>query len=188
MDILVALVNKIRGKDLNAPLLDPKVPPVTPVFTMTADQKAIERKRLLVLEPSTQEFVKSILTWARANGIPAILGETYRSREDELKIPASRSAIAPGNLSWHSVGRAFHLIIKDGRGNLDKAAYALVGDEVRKRGGVWLGDHVIKGPGGNFVDLAHYEYHPGLILWQYRKSQQAAKELALAEKRATKYG
>jgi hypothetical protein len=66
--------------------------------------------------------------------------------------------------------------------------YQTVGEEVRKRGGVWLGDHVIHGPGGDFVDLAHFEYHPGLTMWQYRKSPLAAKEVAMAEKRAARYG
>lgn len=187
MDLAVLLINKIRGKPLSSPLLDPQVPEVTPVFSMTSDQKAIEKKRLLVLEPSTQEFVRGILIWARAQGIPALLGETYVSPEDAKKIPASRTAITPGRLDWHQVGRAFHLIIKDGHGQLDKNAYKTVGDEVRRRGGVWLGDHVIHGPGGDFVDLAHYEYHPGLVLWQYRKSPLATRELAQAEKRAAQH-
>ena len=186
MDIAVALINKFRGRPVEAPLLD-QPPALTPTFTMTPDQKAIEKKRLLVLEPSTQEFVKSILVWSRANGIPAILGETYRSPEDAKKIPTSRTAIDPGKLDWHQVGRAFHLIIKDSRGQIDPAPYKIVGAEVRRRGGEWLGDHVIHGKGGNFVDLAHFEYHPGMILWQYRTSPLATKELAQAEKRASKY-
>ena len=187
MDLAFALINKLRGRPADAPMLDPGVPPVTPTFTLTPDQKAIERKRLLVLEPSTQAFVRSILTWARSVGLPATLGETYRSPEDEKNISPSRTAIEPGKLSWHQVGRAFHLIIKDGRGQLDKAAYKTVGDEVRRLGGVWLGDHVIHGPGGDFIDLAHYEYHPGLVLSQYRKSPLAARELAQAERRAARY-
>jgi hypothetical protein len=188
MDLAFALINKLRGKDINAPMLDPGVPALTPAVTMTANQKAQEKKNLALLEPSTAAFVKEILVWARANGINALLGETYRSEEDAKKISPTRTAITPGKLDWHQVGRAFHLILKDSHGQLDKAAYQTVGTEVRKRGGEWLGDHVIHGPGGNFVDLAHFEYHPGLVLWQYRKSPLATRELALAEKRAARYG
>ena len=88
--------------------------------------------------------------------------------------------------TWQPWGNSGAL--PDGHGQLDKTAYAIVGDEVRKRGGVWLGDHVIHGPGGSFVDLAHYEYHPGLVLAEYRKSPLATRELAQAEKRAARYG
>ena len=169
-------------------ILSPKVPEMIPAFTMNAYQKGQEKKNLALLEPSTAEFVRGILTWARANGIPALLGETYRSEEAERNLDPRLTAITPGKLSWHQVGRAFHLILKGKNGQLDKGMYATVGEEVRKRGGVWLGDHVIHGPGGDFVDLAHFEYHPGLTLWQYRKSPLAAKEVAMAEKRAARYG
>jgi hypothetical protein len=169
-------------------LLKPDVPGMTPEFTMNAYQKGQEKKNLALLEPSTAAFVKGILIWARTNGIPALLGETYRSEEEAKKISPTRTAITPGKLDWHQVGRAFHLILKDKNGQLDKEMYRIVGEEVRKRGGIWLGDHVIHGPAGDFVDLAHYEYHPGLVLWQYRKSPLAAKEVAMAEKRAARYG
>ena len=169
-------------------ILKPDVPRIIPEFTMNPYQKGQEKKNLALLEPSTAAFVKGILIWARANGIPALLGETYRSEEEAKKISPTRTAITPGKLDWHQVGRAFHLILKDKNGQLDKEMYRIVGEEVRKRGGVWLGDHVIHGPGGDFVDLAHYEYHPGLVLWQYRKSPLATKEVTQAEKRAARYG
>lgn len=197
MDLAVALVNKIRGKDINAPLLDPGVPGLTPAFTMNAAQKAQEKKNLDLLEPSTAAFVKSILIWSRANGINSLLGETYRSAEAQGKIDPSKTAITPGKIGWHQVGRAFHLMVADENGQLAKdyfknpkvkAAYQVIGDEVRRRGGDWLGDRVTHGPGGDFVDLAHFEYHPGLVLWQYRKSPLATREVTQAEKRAARYG
>jgi hypothetical protein len=188
MDLAVALINKIRGKDINAPLLDPSVPEQAPAFSLNPYQQGQEKKNLALLEPSTAAFAKGILTWARSYGIPALLGETYRSAEAELKIDPKRTAITPGKLSWHQVGRAFHLILKDPKGQLDRDAYKTVGAEVRRRGGEWLGDYVIHGPAGDFVDLAHFEYHPGLVLWQYRKSPLAAREVAQAEKRAARYG
>jgi hypothetical protein len=169
-------------------ILKPDVPKIIPEFTMNPYQKGQEKKNLALLEPSTAAFVKGILIWCHAHGIPAMLGETYRSEEEAKKIPITRTAITPGRLDWHQVGRAFHLIIKDKHGQIDKPMYTPVGEEVRKRGGVWLGDHVIHGPGGDFVDLAHFEYHPGLVLWQYRKSPLATKEVAQAEKRAARYG
>ena len=187
MDLALALLNKIRGKDIDAPLL-PEVPGVTPTFTMTTFQKDQEKKNLALLEPSTAAFVKGILTWARANGIRAYLGETYRSAEAEKNLDPRRTAITPGKLSWHQVGRAFHLILKDPKGQLDKDAYKVVGAEVRRRGGEWLGDYVIHGPAGDFVDLAHFEYHPGLVLWQYRTSPLATREVTQAAKRAARYG
>lgn len=188
MDLIVLAINKLRGRPSDAPLVDPDVPKVTPVLSLTPAQKSDEARNLALLEPSTRDFARSILIWARANGIPALLGETYRSREDQAAIPAGRTAITPGQLSWHQVGRAFHLVIKDSRGQLDRDAYRRVGNEVEKRGGVWLGRAPIKTPRGPVLDLAHYEYHPGLVLWQYRKSPLAARELALAERRAARYG
>jgi len=192
MDLVVALINKIRGRDLDAPLLDPEVPPLTPEFTSTLEEKAIEKKRLLVLEPSTQEFAKSILTWARANGIPATLGETYRSPSDQDKVNPRFTAVPKGQIGWHQVGRAFHIVIRDPQGHVSgpysQAAHRLVGTEVRRRGGVWLGDQVIHGPVGPIVDLMHYEYHPGLFLSSYRSSALATRELKQAERRSARYG
>lgn len=188
MDLAFALINKLRGRPINTPMINPNIPPLIPPVSISPYQRSKEAKNLKLLEPSTAEFAKAIVIWARSNGIPASLGETYRSEEDQANIPATRTAIAPGAISWHQVGRAFHLIIKDAKGQLDPAAYKTVGEEVRRRGGVWLGDTPIKGPGGTFLDLAHFEYHPGLALSSYRRSPLATRELAQAEKRAAKYG
>jgi len=183
LDLGFRLLNKLRGLPGESP-----VPPLTPVVEMTPAQRAAEKRSLALLEPSTKEFAKSILTWARANGVPALLGETYRSKEDQASVPAGRTGITPGQISWHQVGRAFHLVIKDSRGQLDTDAYRKVGDEVDRRGGLWLGrTPIVTNTGKKVLDLAHYEYHPGLELWQYRKSPLAARELAQAEKRAARY-
>lgn len=186
MDLAVALINKIRGRDIKAPLFDPGKPTML-TFALTPRQQGQEKRNLALLEPSTAEFVKGILLWARTAGYRALLGETYRSIEDQAAIDPGRTAITPGKIGWHQVGRAFHLILKDPRGQLDKTAYKAVGEEVRRRGGEWLGDIIIQTPKGGVVDLAHFEYHPGLEIGPYRKSALAIKELAQAEKRASKY-
>lgn len=188
MDLAFSLINKLRGRPLDAPMFAPTIPALIPQVTISSYQRDLERKNLKLLEPSTAEFAKSIVIWARSNGIPASVGETYRSSEDQANIPEGRTGIKPGDISWHQVGRAFHLIIKDAKGQLDTAAYKTVGDEVTKRGGVWLGDRVIKTPKGSFVDLAHFEYHPGLALSSYRRSPLAVRELSQAEKRVAKFG
>lgn len=192
MDLVVALVNKLRGRDLNAPLLTPEIPEIIPVVSMSPEERATELKRLALLEESTREFAKAILIWARANGIPATLGETYRSPADQDKVDPRYTAVPKGKIGWHSVGRAFHVVIRDSDGHVDgsysRAAHARLGAEVRRRGGVWLGDVVIQGPKGPIVDLMHYEYHPGLHLSSYRGSKLASRELAMAERRAARYG
>lgn len=187
MDLGIMLVNKLRGKPSEAPLLDPGVPGVTPVVTLTQREKDQETRNLALLEPTTAAFARSILIWARANGIRAILGETYRSFEEQRNIPAHLTAISPGKISWHQVGRAFHLVLKTPSGQIDRQSYKTVGDEVERRGGVWLGRRPIKTRGGETLDLAHFEYHPGLVLAKYRGTPLAAKELAMAEKRAARY-
>jgi hypothetical protein len=192
MDLVVALVNSLRGRDVNAPLLDPGVPEATPVVSMTPVEREVEQKRLMTLEDSTREFAKAILIWARANGIPATLGETYRSKSDQDKVDPRYTAVPKGKIGWHQVGRAFHVVIRDADGHVSgpysRAAHARLGEEVRRRGGVWLGDKVIQGPVGPIIDLMHYEYHPGLFLSSYRGSKLASRELSQAEKRAVRYG
>lgn len=159
-------------------------------FDLLGAFDALEKRRLALLEPSTREFAIGIMQWCRANGVPVVLGETGRSRKVQQKhIAAGRSAITEGKVGWHQLGRAFHLIIfKPGTRELDPAAYARVGAEVRRRGGVWFGDRtlIIK---GRFVrDLAHFEYHPGLVLWKYRKTHAAKRAVVAMEKKVARYG
>jgi len=143
-------------------------------------------RRLSLLEPSTRAFAVAIIDWSRAQGIPAYLGMTYRSPEEQRKVDPHRTGIKEGEFGWHSVGRAFHLDIRKADNTFDKAAYAIVGAEVRRRGGVWLGDRERTSRAGTpFLDLAHFEYHPGFKkLAQYRGTPLARQELAMAERRA----
>jgi hypothetical protein len=149
-------------------------------------QRMLAARRMAVLEPSTRVFAKAVLDWCRENGIPATLGETYRSWADQDRIDPARTGIAPGEFGWHSVGRAFHLVLRRPDGSLDEGAYRRVGAEVRRRGGAWMGDRVMRSRSGKpFVDLAHFEYHPGWSrLSQYRGTALAERELAEAERRA----
>ena len=148
-----------------------------------------ERRNFLLLEPSTREFVMNIIIWARGKGIPAKLGETYRSQEDQdTAIREGRSGIREeGRIGWHQVGRAFHLVIIGPDGKLDREAYQRVGEEVRRLGGDWLGDRPLKTRRGIVEDLAHFEFHPGYNIASYRRSPVAANELKSAVKRAAKY-
>jgi hypothetical protein len=186
-DLAVMLFNKLRGRDAYAPLTGPEHAPAPP---LDARMASIEERRMKTLEPSTREFVAGILAWARASGIPAVLGETHRSEaEQSRQAREGRTAIPEGQTGWHQYGRAFHLVIVDPRTRLlDEPAYERVGTEVRRRGGEWLGDKVLRTSRGEVRDLAHFEYHPGIKLSSFRGSPRARRELALAERRAARYG
>ena len=191
-DLVTMAINAARGKKGKAiydPLLKP-IAPATPVSPLDPRMASIEERRMKTLEPSTKEFVISILAWARQNGIPAVLGETHRSQAEQARaIEEGRSAIKEGQTGWHQYGRAFHLVIIDPRTRLlDEEAYRRVGAEVRRRGGEWLGDRTLNTARGQVQDLAHFEYHPGLKLSSYRGSHLAKKEMAMAERRAARYG
>ncbi len=186
-DLAVMLVNKLRGRDPYAPLTGPEHQPAPP---LDARMASIEERRLKTLEPSTRMFVEAILKWARSQGIPALLGETHRSvAEQARQAREGRTTIPEGQTGWHQYGRAFHLIIVDPKTRmLDEEAYGKVGEEVRRRGGEWLGDRTLRTSKGEIKDLAHFEYHPGLKLSSFRDTAQARKELAQAERRAARYG
>ena len=186
-DLAVMLVNKLRGRDPYAPLTGPEHAPVPPLDARSA---SIEERRLRTLEPSTRRFVESVLAWARASGVPAVLGETHRSLAEQVRAEEEgRSAIREGQTGWHQYGRAFHLVIlAPGTKLLDEDAYRKVGAEVRRRGGEWLGDRVLVTKRGEVQDLAHFEYHPGLRLSTFRGTALAQRELAAAERRAARYG
>lgn len=188
-DLAVMLVNSLRGRDPYAPLTGPEKLP-QPAPPLDARAASIELRRMRTLEPSTKVFVAEILAWARASGIPAVLGETHRSPEEQARqAREGRTAIPEGQAGWHQYGRAFHLVIVDPRTRLlDEPAYERVGAEVRRRGGEWLGDKILKTSRGEVRDLAHFEYHPGLRLSSFRATTQARKELASAERRAARYG
>jgi hypothetical protein len=146
---------------------------------------------MTILPGETQRFVEGILAWTRAQGIPCMLGETHRSLADQSeKAQEGKTAIPEGKTGWHQYGRAFHLILyKPGTKQLDLDAYPIVGAEVRRRGGEWLGDKLLKTPKGEMIqDLAHFEYHPGLKLSSYRDTALAKKEMKIVDRRAARYG
>ena len=153
---------------------------------------AAERRALKLLEPSTQAHVVEVIGWARSKGIPARLSTQaviYTPEDSAKHYAEGRSSIAPGRLSWHQVGRAYHLVIVDPRTKkLDEPAYAVVAEHVRKLGGEWLGDKVIVTPKGRVRDLAHYEFHPSWDIATYRKMPLAQVEYRKAQERAAKYG
>ena len=191
-DLGFMLINKLRGRPAEAPLTGPVALPA-PTPPLTEREASIEKRRMMTVLPGeTQKFVEDILVWARARVIPCILGETHRSEEEQKEIAkeGKKTSIPEGKTGWHQYGRAFHLILyKPGTKQLDQEAYKIVGAEVRRRGGEWLGDKLLKTTKGEMIqDLAHFEYHPGLKLSSYRGSALARKELAMAERRAARYG
>jgi len=151
-----------------------------------------EIRALKLLEASTRAHVIDVVGWARQNGIPARLYTQqviYTPAEAAEFYKTGKSAIAPGRIDWHQVGRAYHLVIVDPKtGKKDVPAYGRVGAYVRKVGGEWLGDKTIMTPKGPMVDLAHYEYHPDWDIATYRRLPIAQEELRAAQKRAVKYG
>jgi hypothetical protein len=148
-----------------------------------------ERKTLKILEPSTAAFAVELVGWARQHGIPARISHTavYTDEDVAENYRGGRSGIKPGRLSWHSVGRAFHLVIKKPDGALDTNAYAVVGRHAREQGGDWLGDVPVKTSRGTIYDTAHFEYHPGMDIGAYRKSTLAEREYEQAQRRARRY-
>jgi hypothetical protein len=104
-----------------------------------------------------------------------------------MALPENRTGIKRGKIGWHQVGRAFHIVVRDVRGKIDRSAYRPIGDEAERRGGVWLGRKLLQTPAGPVDDFAHFEYHPGLTLGLYRDTALAARELASAERRAARY-
>jgi hypothetical protein len=191
-DLGFMLVNKLRGRPADAPLTGP-VPAPIPAPPLTEREASIEKRRMMTVLPGeTQKFVEDILAWARAQGIPCILGETHRSEEEQKEIAkeGKKTTIPEGKTGWHQYGRAFHLILyKPGTKQIDPEAYKIVGAEVRRRGGEWLGDRLLKTPKGEMIqDLAHFEYHPGLKLSSYRDTALAKREMKIVDRRAARYG
>jgi hypothetical protein len=154
------------------------------------DFTAAERRALKMLEPSTRVHAIELIGWARQRGIPARLSShavIYTPEISAKHYAEGRSSINPGQIGWHHVGRAFHLVILDARKKLDKAAYARVGSRARELGGEWLGDKRIVTTKGPIEDTAHFEYHPGLDIAKYRRSPLAKTEYQRAQALAAKY-
>lgn len=159
------------------------------VVKMTSGKKKAwneftETERKAMLLPEVLRFCNKIVDWAKARGYNVTVGETYRDMGDQLANFEAGRTQASG-LHWHQMGRAFHLIITksvNGKRVLDMDAYPVVGAEVRRLGGQWLGDIPLKNKYGKvFYDTAHFELHPGLNITSYRNTATAMNEA----KRAT---
>lgn len=149
-----------------------------------------ERKTLKLLEPSTAAHAVDVVSWARGHGIPARLSHVaiYTPAESAQHYAEGRSGIKEGRLDWHNVGRAFHLVIPAlSNGEPDRDAYRRVGAYARSQGGEWLGDKPIRTVKGILFDTAHFEYHPGVDIATYRRSELASREYKQAQRRARIY-
>src|ERR1700690_1297912 len=158
-------------------------------LALPLDFTATERKVLKQLEPTTAAFAVNLIGWARSQGIPARLSHTaiYSPKDTTEAYEKGLSQIQPGKLDWHNVGRAIHVVVARPDGSVDVAAYPPLGAYTRPQGGEWLGDKPIKGKFGVIYDTVHFEYHPGMKLGDYRKSDLARREFAQAQKRARSY-
>lgn len=129
-----------------------------------------EEERLALLTPDTQDVVVKIMTVLKEQGYDARLGETWRSPEGQKqKFAEGKSSVElPG---WHSLGRAFHIIVVNPKtGSVWEAAYPAIGKIASKLGAIWLGSRVLRNKyGQEYRDLAHFEYHPGTTLMMARK-------------------
>jgi hypothetical protein len=185
LDLGALVVNRLRGRPDDAPLVGPGTKPLGMEWSQG------ERRALKLLEPSTAAHVVDVVSWARNQGIPAKLSSVsviYTPEDSARHYAEGRSGIAPGRLDWHQVGRAYHLVIPKKNDLPNRDAYAYIARYARQRGGEWLGDKTIITPRGPVQDLAHYEYHPGTDIASYRKSALATTELRRAQARARRYG
>jgi hypothetical protein len=164
----------------------------TPPAPLPLEFSATERRALKQLENSTREHAVDVIGWARQRGIPVKLSGyriIYTPAMVKENYEKGRSLIDPGRLSWHSVGRAFHLLIfKPGTRQFDEPAYARVAKYARSKGGEWLGDKKIITRKGPIKDTAHFEYHPDFDIATYRKMPLAQREYKKAQARAARYG
>ena len=113
-------------------------------------------------------------------GIQTYIGQTLQSAETAAEMFASgRSAT---RRSWHRIGRAVDLYIRDPRtGRIDTSAvrqdlYATMGAVARATGWRWLGLGTLTNTetGATFTDPQHLEWRDGLT-WD-----QAAREVGLS--------
>ena len=98
-DLAIMLANKLRGRPIYGPLTGPvPSPTLAPAPPLTEREASIEKRRMMTVLPGeTQKFVEDILTWARAQGIPCILGETHRDLGDQTeKAKEGKTAIPEG--------------------------------------------------------------------------------------------
>lgn len=150
----------------------------------------VERRTLKQLEPSTAAHAVNVVGWARSRGIPAKITATAIYTDDDVTThyEEGRSGIKPGRLSWHSVGRAYHIYLpRLPNGKIDQESYARIGRYAREQGGEWLGDKPVRTKKGVMFDTAHFEYHPGMDIGTYRKSALAQTEYEQAQMKAKRF-
>lgn len=128
-----------------------------------------ESERLELLTPDTQKVAVEMIRRLKALGLDARLGETYRDEEGQrAKFEAGKSSIR--DLGWHTMGKAFHIIIVGPDGKVLESAYPTAGKLATELGAIWKGDQILHNKyGQEYRDLAHFEYHPGVTLAMARR-------------------
>ena len=116
---------------------------------------------LAVLAPQFSAAVERALAACRANGLPAIVYESYRSEElqalyysrGRTQVPPTHTVTnAPSNLqSWHGFGLAVDVIHETREWSVPDEWFAQVAAYFRKEGCRWGGEWKMK-------DLPHFQW------------------------------
>ncbi len=114
-----------------------------------------------VLAPKFRDAVIKAIADCRANGLDAIVHETYRSQELQalyyargrtVTPPADTVTNAASNLySWHGFGLAVDVISEASQWNQPDAWFASVAEYFRAAGCRWGGEWTVK-------DLPHFQW------------------------------
>lgn len=132
--------------------------------------------RIALLEPQIQPLARKLLADAKAQGLDLIVTQGLRTMAEQQAL-YDQGRTTPGNIvtnakpgsSWHNFGLAFDVaVVVNGKPTWpnDAALWKRIGDIGKAAGLVWGGDFK------SFVDMPHFEYHPGLTLEQARAGQK----------------
>lgn len=118
------------------------------------------------LTPDTRALAEQLLALAAAEGYDLLVVSTRRTCAEQNALYA-QGRTAPGNIvtkargcmSWHVLGRAFDIAIRSPK-NASAADWQRIGALGESVGLKWGGHFK------SFVDLPHFEYHPGQTMEQ----------------------
>jgi peptidoglycan L-alanyl-D-glutamate endopeptidase CwlK len=121
--------------------------------------------RINKLHESIQQLAKTLILKASEVGIPLVISNGLRTNEEQQRLydqgrsaPGPKVTGAKPGTSWHNYGLAFDVaVMKNGKPTWpnDVGLWNQIGDIGRSIGLRW---------GGDFGDLPHFEYHPGLTI------------------------
>lgn len=122
----------------------------------------VQSKSLEDLEPDVRAKVEQLLKLAADEGLDARVLCTYRNCARQQQLKEQKISPIGGCYSWHTWKRAADVFLyEDGKmiKNGGDPKYTLLGGLGKTLDLVWGGDFKIKDP-------CHFEYHPGLKIWE----------------------